>query len=55
MLALNYEFDIEKQIDRACSAQSAEMLPKVPPSLEEVEAKRTAMDARIKSQFNGLL
>jgi len=54
MTTINNELLTEKQIDRACAAQSSDMLPKFPPSPEELEAKRKAMEARINQQFAGL-
>jgi hypothetical protein len=54
MTTINNELLTEKQIDRACAAQSSDMLPKFPPSPEELEAKKRAMEARINQQFAGL-
>ena len=53
-MTINREISTEKQIDRACAAQSSDMLPKLPPSPEELDAKRRAMEARINQQFAGL-
>jgi len=42
MVMLNEEYDYEKQVDRACSAQSPDMLPKSKvddKKLEEVQQK----------------
>jgi len=51
---MNREYELEKQIDRACAAQSSEMLPKIPPSQKELEAQRKVMEAKINQQFMGL-
>jgi hypothetical protein len=53
MLTLNREANFQKQIDRACAAQSAEMMPKIPPSPQEIAARKAAVEARIKQQFAG--
>lgn len=54
MVTLSREAQFEKQIDRACAAQSSEMMPKIPPSPEELKARKAAMEAKIKQQFAGL-
>jgi hypothetical protein len=54
MVTLNREAQLEKQIDRACAAQSSEMMPRIPPSPEEIAARKRAMEAKIKQQFAGL-
>lgn len=53
-MTINRELQTEKQIDRACAAQSSEMLPKFPPSPEDLAAQRAAMETRINQQFAGL-
>lgn len=46
------EEQIHTQINRACSAQSPEMLPKTPPTPVDKEAKIRNINAKINSYFN---
>lgn len=54
MLTISKEHATDKQIDRACAAQSPDMLPNTPPSPEEYLAKRKAMEASINAKFAGI-
>ena len=53
MIVINEEYEIEKGIDRACSAQSTDLMPKLAPTPEEVQAKKLAMERRIQAKFKG--
>jgi len=51
---MNRAYELEQQIDRACAAQSPDMLPKTTPSQKELEARKRVMEAKINQQFAGL-
>jgi len=51
MITISDEYDLHKQIDRACAAQSAEMMPKIS-SPENSAAMKEAMKAKINARFN---
>jgi hypothetical protein len=53
MILINEEYEIERSIDRACAAQSSDMLPKLAPTPEEAAAKKLAMEKRIQAKFRG--
>lgn len=49
---MHVEALLDKQIDRACAAQSDDMMPKLPPSPEEKAAKKKQIQAQINAKFN---
>jgi len=51
MITMSREYNMDKAIDRACAAQSPEMLPKIPVSKE---AQKASIEAKIKAQFESL-
>jgi hypothetical protein len=51
LITIANEADYETQVDRACSAQSSDMLPKRPTTPQEMQAKKAAIAAHINSQF----
>lgn len=53
LISINEEYEIEKSIDRACAAQSTDLLPKFAPTAEEKAAKKKAIEARINAKFAG--
>jgi hypothetical protein len=52
MITISDEYEYNKQIDRACAAQSAELMPKPITTPESVKAEKAAMKAKIEARFN---
>jgi len=51
MITIQSERRIETQIDRACAAQSSELLPKLAPTKDELEARKKQIEAKINARF----
>jgi hypothetical protein len=50
MLLINEEYELEKQIDRACSAQSPEMLPEAKVSKSKIKEAQARIEKE-KAQY----
>jgi len=50
-MTIYHDLETQRQIDRACAAQSSEMLPKMPTPPEVKAAQKEALRKRVEKYF----